>query len=88
MGRPVKFVAEPVDLNHADEGNEMVSCQSVGKVLVIARRAANADHPGKAAFDEPMPRQQDKAALGLGMREVREAAYPRATSKPTVVPTR
>ena len=44
----------------------MPTGKGFGQALVIARATSEASGPGKAALDHPAPRQQDKAALGLG----------------------
>ena len=41
--------------------------KGLGQALVIAHEPPEARGPGKAALDNPAPRQQDKAVLGLGV---------------------
>ena len=52
-------------MSHEDgEGDEVQADEGLGQAFVVAGEAAEACHPGEAAFDDPTPGQQDEAALG------------------------
>jgi hypothetical protein len=52
-------------MRHQDgKGHEVQAGERFGQAFVVASQAAEACHPGKAAFDHPAARQQNEASLG------------------------
>jgi hypothetical protein len=53
--------------HEATEDEEMETGKGFGQPLVITRESSEAGGPSKAALDDPAPRQEYEATLGLGM---------------------
>ena len=52
--------------HEAKEGEPMKAGKGGSEPFIVAPEATEARRPGKRAFDDPAPGQQDEAAFGLG----------------------